>query len=314
VPSCTISAIVETRYYAFSHYLRQKFGCRVHRVPIDAGFTCPTRDGSISQGGCLYCDARGSASALSDRHLSVREQLLRGMDAAKKRYGVAKFISYFQAFTNTYAPPDILARIYTEAIDHPDVVGLSIGTRPDCVPDDVLDLIASFVPRVDTWVEYGLQSAHDPTLRNIKRGHTVAQFADAVERSRGRRIKVCAHIILGLPGESREMMMQTARFLAAFPVDGVKIHLLHVLKGSLLVGIYREGKMPMLSREDYAGLACDVLELLPPTVVIHRLTGEAPRRFLVAPAWALDKQSALRAIRSELERRDSRQGKHYAKS
>ena len=305
---------MKTRYHRFSGYLRQKFGCRVYRVPLDAGVTCPTRDGAISRGGCLYCDSRGSASALSDTRIGVRAQMLKGMDAARRRYGAEKFIAYFQAFTNTYAPLEQLKTLYTEATDSPDVVGLSIGTRPDCVPDEVLELIASFVPRFDTWIEYGLQSAHDSTLRAINRGHTAAQFSDAVSRTAARGIKVCAHIILGLPGETGGMMNETARFIARLPVDGVKIHLLHVLKESPLEKLYGEGKIALLPQEGYVAIVCDFLELLPPGVVIQRLTGEAPRGNLVAPLWALDKHAVLRAITSELEKRDSRQGSLYKNS
>jgi len=302
---------MKTRYRRFSSYLRQKFGCRVYRVPLDAGFTCPTRDGTISRGGCLYCDPRGSASAISDTRISVRAQMLKGMDAARRRYGAEKFIAYFQAFTSTYAPLERLKTLYTEATDSPDVVGLSIGTRPDCVPDEVLELIASFVPRFDTWIEYGLQSAHDSTLRAINRGHTAAQFSDAVERAKARRIGVCAHVILGLPGETKEMTLKTAGYIASLPVDGIKIHLLHVLKESPLEKLYREGKITPPSQEEYVGLVCDFLELLPPHVVIQRLTGEAPRGNLVAPLWALDKHAVLRAIIRELEKRDSWQGSLY---
>jgi radical SAM protein (TIGR01212 family) len=229
--------------------------------------------------------------------------MLRGMEAMRRRYGAERFIAYFQAFTNTYAPLDTLKRLYAEATGFPDVVGLSIGTRPDCVPDEVLDLIASFVPRFDAWVEYGLQSAHDSTLRAIKRGHTVAQFTDAVVRARLRGIKVCAHVILGLPGETRAMMLDTACFIASFPVNGVKIHLLHVLKESPLEALYRDGRITLLSQAEYVSLVCDFLELLPPAMIVHRLTGEAPREILVAPEWALGKHAVLRAIRAELERR-----------
>ncbi len=299
------------RYYRFSSYLRDRFGCPVYRVPIDAGFTCPTRDGTLSNSGCIYCDERGSASTLSDRYLPVREQLLRGIESARRRYGAEKFISYFQAFTNTYAPLKKLRILYNEATSHPDVVGLAIGTRPDCVSNQILDLIASFTSNFDTWLEYGLQSAHDSTLKHIDRGHTVAQFSDAAKRARERNIKVCAHVIIGLPGETRDMILDTARFIASLPLNGVKIHLLHVLKGSPLEDAYRDGRLNMLSLEEYTGLVCDFLELLPPTIVIQRLTGEAPRQNLVAPKWALDKSAVIEAINAELERRDSWQGKNH---
>jgi len=296
------------RYNRFSNYLRQKFGCRVYRVPLDAGFSCPTRDGSISTLGCLYCCPRGSASLLCDRGASVREQLLRGTEAMRRRYGAKKFIAYFQAFSNTYAPLEKLEQVYREGTEHPDVVGLAIGTRPDCVPESVLDLVAPYRERYETWIEYGLQSAHDATLAAINRGHTVAQFADAVRRTQRRAIKVCVHVILGLPGENREMMLETARFIASLPIEGIKIHLFHVLRGSQLEKVHREGGIRLLSKDDYVSIVCDFLELLPPTVVIQRLTGEAPRESLLAPDWALEKHAVLKAIGEELERRDSWQG------
>ncbi len=294
------------RYLSFSAYLRGRFGCRVRRVPIDGGFTCPTRDGALSTSGCLYCDGRGASSA--PRGLSIRGQLLRGMEAARRRYGAEKFIAYFQAFTGTYASPGELARRYAEGTDHPDVVSLAIATRPDCAPEAVLDTVAAFAARMETWIEYGLQSAHDETLRSLMRGHTAAAFADAARRTAARGIGVCAHVIIGLPGETGEMVRGTARFLASLPVSGVKIHLLHVLRGSPLEALHRSGALPLLSRGDYVRLVCDVLEILPAGVVIQRLTGEAPPDRLVAPGWALRKHEVIRAIEDELAGRGSRQG------
>jgi radical SAM protein (TIGR01212 family) len=302
----------KNRYFSFSTYLKKRFGCRVYRVPLDAGFTCPTRDGTLSRGGCLYCDSRGSASAMIDRRLPVHEQLLRGIETMRRRYGAEKFIAYFQAFTNTYSPPEKLERLYLEGISHKDVVGIAVGTRPDCVPEEILDLIASYTEHYDTWLEYGLQSAHDSTLKLINRGHTVSQFSNAVERTKRRGIKVCAHVIIGLPGETREMIMDTARFVGSLAADAVKIHLFHVLKGSLFEQSYRQGELKILSRDEYVSLVCDFLELLPASVLIQRLTGEAPRKNHVAPQWALDKNAVLRAISTELEHRDSWQGKRLS--
>lgn len=298
-----------TRYLSFSRYLRLRFGCRVRRICLDAGLTCPTRDGTLSTGGCLYCAERGASAAGAG--LPVREQLRRGVEAARRRFGAEKFIAYFQAFTGTYAPPAHLARLYEEGTDHPDVVGLAIGTRPDCAGEDVLDAVAPFAARLDTWIEYGLQSSHDETLQRLGRGHSAADFADAARRTSARGIRVCAHLIIGLPGETDAMVRETARFVASLPVDGVKIHLLHVLRGSPLEAVHREGGIALLPRDDYARLACDVLELLPPGVVIQRLTGEAPPDRLVAPLWALHKHEVLAAIRGELARRDSRQGARW---
>jgi radical SAM protein (TIGR01212 family) len=299
------------RYYRFSRYLRGKFGCRVYRVPIDAGFTCPTRDGTLSTGGCLYCSPRGSGARHANRNRSIREQLSTGIDLMRHRYGAEKFFSYLQAFTNTYGTPARLGQVYREATGHDDIVGLAVGTRPDCVSPEILDTIAPFAQRLDTWIEYGLQSAHDPTLKLIGRGHTVEQFDRAVLETRARGIKICAHVIIGLPGETSETITGTARHLARLPIDGVKIHLLHIVKGSMIEEKHRKGEMPLLSQRAYVGLVCDFLELLPPTIIIQRLTGEAAPDKLVAPQWALDKHGTLKAIGDELRRRDSFQGKRY---
>ncbi len=297
------------RYLRFSDRLRRRFGCRVRRVPLDGGFTCPTRDGSKGEGGCLFCDGRGASPA--GPRLPVRLQLLRGIERARGG-GAERFIAYFQPFTGTYAPPAELGRLYAEGTDHPDVVGLAIGTRPDCAGEDALDAIAPFAARLETWVEYGLQSSHDDTLRRVGRGHTAADFADAARRTARRGIGVCAHVILGLPGETDEMMRETARFLGSLPVGAVKIHLLHVLRGSPLETLYGRDGLALLSPADYVRLVCDFLELLPPSVVIQRLTGEAPPARLVAPLWALRKHEVLAAIRGELERRDTRQGARWS--
>ena len=214
----------EKRYRSFSRYLREIFGCRVQKIPLDAGFTCPNRDGRVGLGGCIYCGPRGSGTGAYENGVPLGEQIRAGIESGKRRFGKCKFIAYFQAFTNTYAPPERLKSLYDEALRHQEVVGLSIGTRPDCAPDEVLELLEEYARRCHFWVEYGLQSAHDYTLELINRGHDIAQFVNAVERTKGRGINICVHIVLGLPGETKEELMATADLVASLELEGIKIH------------------------------------------------------------------------------------------
>ncbi|MFQ5912866.1 MAG: TIGR01212 family radical SAM protein [Nitrospinota bacterium] len=304
------------RYRSLSSYLRERFGERVQKVSIDAGFTCPNRDGTKATGGCTFCNNRGFSPPARVEPREIAQQIRQGVAFLRHRTNARKFLAYFQAFTNTYAPVEVLRERYGVIREFPEVVGLVIGTRPDCVPEETLDLIAEFAEGYHVWVEYGLQSASDRTLEIINRAHPVADFADAVERTHRRAkagldLHTCAHVILGLPGETREDMLNTARFVASLPLDGVKIHLLHVLRGTPLEAQYRRGEFRLLEMEEYAGLVCDFLELLPPEMVIQRLTGEAPEEFLVAPRWCLDKNKVFAAIQAKLERRDAYQGKLF---
>ncbi len=297
-----------SRYYSFGRYLRQRFGCRVHKVTLHAGFTCPNRDGAAGWGGCTFCNNAGFSPNVRIDPADVRDQLARGITGARRRKA-HKVIAYFQAYTNTYGPLDRLRALYDEAWHFPEVAGLAIGTRPDCVDPTVIDLVAGYVPRGEVWLEYGLQSAHDSTLAAINRGHDYQCFVDAVERTAGRGIRICVHTILGLPGEDREMMIETHRRIAALPIDGIKIHLLHVMRDTIMERQYRQGEVTLLSRPAYVELVADVLEVLPPTVVIQRMHADAPRDLLVAPDWCLDKAGVLDDIRREQVRRDSWQGK-----
>jgi radical SAM protein (TIGR01212 family) len=304
----------ERRYYAFSRFLRERFGARVHRVTIDAGFTCPNVDGTVTVGGCVYCDNRSFSPNRRLPRTSVRAQVDRGVAVLQKRYGADRFLAYFQAATNTYAPVGKLRRLYDEALGHPQVVGLAIGTRPDCVPDPVLDLIEGYARERYVCLELGLQSAHDRSLDWMNRGHHFDAFVDAVCRCQGRALDLCAHVILNLPGECREDMLATADALAGLPVQAVKIHNLHVVRDTPLEEMYRAGTVRLFERDEYVQVLCDFLERLPPQMVIHRLSGDAPPDYLVAPAWCLDKPALLRAVHAELERRDSWQGKHVRRS
>jgi uncharacterized protein len=299
----------ERRYYAFSRFLRERFGTPVYRVTVDAGFTCPNVDGTVTTGGCVYCDNRSFSPNRRLPRTPIRQQVQRGIGILNKRYGVERFIAYFQAATNTHAPIEKLKRLYDEALDHPQVVGLAVGTRPDSVPDPVLDLLEDYARNRYVCLELGLQTIHDRSLDWMNRGHHYDAFVDAVNRCQGRGLDLCAHVILGLPGESHADVMATADALAALPVQGVKIHNLHVVRHTPLEGQYQAGEVRLFERDEYVAVLCDFLERLPPGMVVHRLSGDAPPDYLVAPQWCLDKPGLLRAIHAELARREGWQGK-----
>jgi radical SAM protein (TIGR01212 family) len=300
------------RYRDFNTYLREIFGERVQKISLDAGLGCPNRDGTISSAGCIFCDSRGSGTgALINDGLSIDEQIVRAQSYMRKRYKAQKYIAYFQSFTNTYAPVPRLKTLYEQALAHKNMVGLSVATRPDCVDEEVLKLMNSYKKDYLVWIEYGLQSAHDITLKRINRGHDAACFEKSVRMAAEYGINICAHIILGLPGENREMMLKTARFLSDLPVHGIKIHLMYVVKGTPLSALYETGEFSCLEQKEYVALVVDFLELLPPGMVVQRLTGDPIRSELTAPSWALDKSENLRLINESLERRDTWQGRIY---
>jgi radical SAM protein (TIGR01212 family) len=307
----TASCTPARRYRSLAAYLRERFGVRVRTLALDAGFTCPNVDGTVTTGGCVFCDNRSFSPNRRLPRVSLRAQVERGIAVLSGRYRAERYIAYFQAGTNTHGPLDRLRRLYDEALAHPLVVGLAVGTRPDSVPDAVLDLLDDYARTRPVFLELGLQSIHDRSLEWMNRGHDVAAFFDAVARCRGRNLELCAHVILGLPGESRADMLATARAVAGLPLHGVKIHNLYVVRGTPLEAQYQRGEAPLLTRDEYVSVVCDVLEVLPPELVIHRLSGEAPEDYLVAPDWCRDKPALLRAIDAELARRDSRQGDHY---
>jgi radical SAM protein (TIGR01212 family) len=300
----------ERRYRSFSAFLRERFGGKVWRVTIDAGFTCPNVDGTVTTGGCVYCDNRSFSPNRRLPRATVRDQVRRGIEILGRRYGADRFIAYFQAATNTHAAVDRLRRLYDEALDHPQVVGLAVGTRPDSVPGPVLDLLGEYARGRYVCLELGLQTVHDRSLDWMNRGHHADAFFDAVARCQGRGLDLCAHVILGLPGESHADMLATADALASVSVGGVKIHNLHVVRSTPLEEMYLRGEVRLFERDEYVQVVCDFLERLPPEMVIHRVSGDAPPDYLVAPAWCLDKPALLRAIHTELARRDSWQGKN----
>ena len=299
------------RYYDLKSYWRNLFGCNVHKIQIDAGFTCPNRNGHVAVGGCIYCDGRGSKLRQQGELPSVADQIASGKNYYTKQAG--KFIAYFQTFTNTYAPVEKLRTIYDEALAQADVIGLSIGTRPDCLGPDVVELLNGYAQKYHVWVELGLQSVHDKTLKFINRGHNFQQFLDALNALAGKNLNICVHIIIGLPGESDKDVLTTAKTLAALPVNGIKIHSLLALEGTTLGDMYKKGDIQMISREKYVSLVADILEVLPPAMVIQRLTADGYRDIFLAPEWAMNKLDVLNTINKELERRDSYQGKHYIK-
>jgi radical SAM protein (TIGR01212 family) len=302
------------RYYDLKSYWRNRFGCRVHKLPIDAGFTCPNRDGRVAAGGCIYCDGRGSMLRQAGDLPSVGEQIRRGKAFYSRNGKAEKFIAYFQTFTNTYAPLEKLQDLYDKALAEEDVIGLAIGTRPDCVPDETLALIWSYAKRCDLWLEFGLQSIHDRTLTAINRGHDAADFLDAVRRTGGSPVQICAHIIVGLPGESHEDIMETAHAITGLPIQGIKIHSLLALRGTILGERYEQGELSLMSREEYVATVCDILEILPPEMVIQRLTADGYREIFLGPDWAINKLAVLNAIDRELEVRASWQGIKYGGS
>ncbi len=295
------------RYHAHAAWLERTFGGPVRRVSLDSGFTCPNRDGTVARGGCTYCNNDSFHPGGAGRGLTISEQMRAGIERARRR-GVARVLAYFQTYSNTYAPLERLQALYGEAIAFPEVVGLAIGTRPDCVDAQKLDFLAELSRRVAVFLEYGLESMQDRTLRAVNRGHDVACFVRAVRESRKRGLPVCAHLILGFPGETREEMLEVPSFLNDLGVDGVKIHQLHVVKRTAMEIAWRRGDVEVLDLEAYRDLVCDFLERLSPRIVVERLFGTAPSDLLLAPNWCLDRARAQRVIEAELDRRESHQG------
>lgn len=300
------------RYYSHGFYLRSRFGTRVQRVSVDAGFTCPNVDGTVALGGCTFCDNRSFSPSRRLPRLSIQGQLEEGIRRLRQRYRCERFIAYFQPATNTYAPVDRLRRVYDAALSHPLVMALAIGTRPDCVPDDVLQLLEELAQRTWLSVEYGLQTIHDRSLDWMNRGHGYASFLDAVARSRGRGFELGAHVMLGLPGESWDDMMATASAVARLGLDSVKLHNLYAVKGTPLAEQVARGDVQLLDRATYVTTLVDFLERLPPAMVVERVGGDAPPEYLVGPAWCLDKAGFRRALDAELRRRDTWQGRKFA--
>ena len=302
----------QLRYHAYNFALRQRFGVRVQKVSVDAGFTCPNVDGTVAKGGCTFCDNRSFSPSRRLPRAGLHGQIDQSIVRMRKRYNnCAHYLAYFQPATNTYAPVEKLRPLYEQALSHPDVVGLAIGTRSDCVPNDVLDLLEEFATRTYLSVEYGMQTIHNRSLDWMNRGHHHDSFLEAVERSRGRGFEICAHAILGLPGESHADMLATARELARVNIDAVKLHNLYCVKNTPLADQVAAGEVELMGRDAYVRTVVDFLELLPPTMVVERISGDAPPDYFVGPSWCLDKPAVKLAIEAEFERRDTWQGKKY---
>ncbi len=300
---------MKERYYTLNRYLRETFGEKVYKLALDGGMSCPNRDGTIGTGGCIFCSVGGSGDFAEGRRGSVAEQLERAKARVRGKTDAAKFIAYFQSYTNTYAPVEYLEKLFSDALAEESVVALSIGTRPDCLPDEVVDLLARLNRSKPVWVELGLQTIHAETARYIRRGYGLEVYEDALRRLKAAGLNVIVHVILGLPGESREMMLETIDYLAgAHRPDGIKLQLLHVLEGTDLAAEYRAGKFAVMEMEEYFDLLFECLRRLPEDMVIHRLTGDGPKRTLIAPKWTADKKRVLNTLRRELEIRDIWQG------
>lgn len=299
------------RYHSYSYYLKRRFGHRVQKVSIDAGFSCPNVDGSVAKGGCTFCDNRSFSPSRRVRRQAVLDQISDGISRLKRRYKCNHFLAYFQPATNTYAPVDELRPLYEAALRHEKVIGMAIGTRPDCVPDDVLDLLEEIAEGTYLSVEYGIQTIHDRSLIWMNRGHLYDVFPDAIERSRERGFEICAHVILGLPGESHADMMATAHEMARLRLDAIKIHNLYAVKNTPLADQVASGEVVLMERDDYIKTLVDFIEVLPPTTIIERVSGEAPGDYFIGPTWCLDKPNVLATIKEEFARRDTWQGKHY---
>lgn len=298
---------------SFGAFLRRRYGGRIQRVSLDAGFTCPNVDGAVARGGCNFCDNRSFSPSRRVRLQKVASQLRTGIETVRLRYDkVAGFIAYFQPATNTYAPVEQLEEVFELALSISDeVVGLAIGTRPDCVPESVLSLIERLSARTHVSLEYGMQSIHDESLKWMNRAHRHADMINAIDRSRGRGFEICAHIILGIPGETHAMMMETATEIGRLGFDAIKLHNLYAVRGTPLGEQVTQGQVSMMSLADYIQTAVDFLERVPPEVVVERISGDAPPNYLIEPKWCLEKSSLRRAIESEFARRGSRQGSRY---
>lgn len=284
------------RIYTLNQYLRDTFGQKLYKIALDGGFTCPNRDGTIDTRGCIFCSGSGSGEFAGDCTMSITQQIERGKEQVRKKIKNGRYIAYFQAFTNTYAPVGKLRSLYMEAINHKDIAVLSIATRPDCLPDEALDLLCECNQIKPVWVELGLQTINPSTAAYIRRGYPLSVYDDAVRRLKACGIEVITHVILGLPGESRRDMLDTVSYVGRSHADGIKLQLLHVIRGTDLEKDYREGKFETLTFESYVELVADCIALLPENMVIHRMTGDGDKRTLVAPMWSTDKKRVLNAI------------------
>jgi len=300
----------EKRYNSYAAYQRRTYGERVQKVTVDAGFTCPNRDGTVAVGGCIYCNNESFNPSYNEARKSLRQQIDEGIFFLQRRYtGVKKFIVYFQPYSNTYAPLETLKRLYEEALSHQMVTGLTIGTRPDCIDEAKIQYLSGLAATHDITIEYGLESISDETLRKINRGHNVRAFTEALELTAGHGIKICTHLILGFPWETDEMWIGSAEWLSDKPFEFLKVHQLHVVRDTALANQYARNPFPLHNPDEYIDLIIRFLEKLHPRIIIQRLFGEAPPRMLIAPEWGIRNTQLIKMLEDEMERRNSWQGK-----
>lgn len=301
---------LDKRYHSLDYEMKRRYGRKLYKIALDGGFTCPNRDGTLGNSGCIFCSTGGSGDFAGGRTLSVTEQISEGKKLLEDKYSGGGYIAYFQAFTGTYAPPDRLRALYMEAIMHPEVEILAIATRPDCLPAPVLDLLAELNRIKPVWIELGLQTIHKKSADLIRRGYDLPVFESAVNALSARGLETIVHVILGLPGETKEDMIATAAYLASLPVSGIKFQLLHVLKGTDLYDMYMRGEFETLSLDEYTDILLRCLEVLPPEIVIHRITGDGPRKLLAAPLWSLQKKKVLNHIQHTMKEEKTYQGRY----
>ena len=298
-------------YHSFDYMLKERFSCKIYKTALNGGMTCPNRDGTLGERGCIFCSQGGSGDFAGDRRDSITEQINKQAEKLAQKRNASAFIAYFQAYTNTYAPVDYLRKIYTEAINHPQVAAVSIGTRPDCLGPDVLALLAELNQIKPVWIELGLQTIHERTAAYIRRGYPLSCFEEAVKALRQRDLEVIVHTILGLPGESRQDILETMEYLNHQDIQGIKLQLLHILKGTDLARDYLEGKFSVYTMEEYLDILIDCLEHLSPDIVIHRLTGDGPKDLLIAPLWSSRKRTVLNTLHHKCKMRHAYQGRLY---
>lgn len=299
------------RFYSLNQFLREKFGDKVYKISIDGGFSCPNRDGTIGSLGCIYCSERGSGDFAGSRSYAIDQQFEQVKKVMNNKWKSGKYIAYFQAYTNTYAPVNILRERYYQAIEKEGVVALSVATRPDSISEGALDLLEEINKKTYTFIELGLQTSNEETAKLINRGYPLSVFEDALKRIRKRNIDVVVHIIFGLPGENKGNMLDTVRYLSSKDIQGIKFHLLHLLKNTPLVNLYNNGGLRFLTEEEYIDILTDSIGLLPENIVIHRLTGDAPRDLLIGPMWSLKKWEILNNIDKALKDKNIYQGLYY---
>lgn len=300
------------RYYTWNQALREQFGEKIFKVPIDAGFDCPNRDGTVAHGGCTFCSVSGSGDMIIAPEAPLPEQFHKEVDAMHIKWPhVNKYLVYFQNFTNTHASVATIRERFEQVVSKEGVVGLSVATRPDCLPDDVVDYLAELNDRFYLWVELGLQTTFESTGKLINRAHDFQVYLDGVAKLRKHNIRVCTHLINGLPGETPEMMMENVqRTVTESDIQGIKLHLLHLMTKTKMMRDYAEGRLQLMEQDAYVNLICDQLEIIPKDIIIHRLTGDAPRDTLIGPMWSLNKWEVLNAIDTEMARRNSYQGEY----